>query len=539
MAGSDTVHSVPKEYYDFVSSDDSDKNATHRLTIIRNGQPRRTRQFIAITGFGPNHTLGVYNNNVDSVERALLERYFLCAVDGTYKRPPTICEDAYKTPLLAKFRAAVVASVRLTATVINKYQVRDCYTGAKWRIYDAALKSLLSRRLSPADSRLRPFTKFEKQCLRKACRIINPRTPRYNLVLGKYLKKNEKLYYKAINDAWGAHTDHTVIKGMDVVAVATCFRQKWGRFKRPVAIGLDASKFDMHVSVFALLYEHGFYNGVFISPELAKLLKQQLDNKGIAFCDDGIVKFRMPGTRCSGDLNTSLGNCIIMCSLIWELVQLLLIDAELANNGDDCVVIMEQENLEKFMRMVPGFFLSKGFRMTVEAPVYEFEKIEFCQSNPVFDGVNWRMMRNVVACMKKDAICLQSINNEKSLKKWLGAVGECGLSLVPGLPVVRNMYQSLLRSGTSASKRFKQHIFKNTGMMERMGSTKYEDRPPCAESRASFYRATGITPDLQLEYEKYYDSLNIDTKIKVTGALEVENAPIPCIALAPVIFYNE
>jgi len=33
-----------------------------------------------------------------------------------------------------------------------------------------------------------------------------------------------------------------------------------------------------------------------------------------------------------------------------------------------------------------------GFNMVVEEPVYELEKVVFCQSQPVFDGVSWTMV---------------------------------------------------------------------------------------------------------------------------------------------------
>jgi hypothetical protein len=51
----------------------------------------------------------------------------------------------------------------------------------------------------------------------------------------------------------------------------------------------------------------------------------------------------------------------------------------LANNGDDCVIIIEKRHLKK-LDDLPSWFLTMGFRMEVEKPVYEFEQIEFCQT---------------------------------------------------------------------------------------------------------------------------------------------------------------
>lgn len=538
MTGSDTKHTVPEEQIEaLLSTVDSSGKNSHHLSVHPNGQPAKKRTYHVVAGMGHNHKLGVFNNNIASVERALLERYFFCSVDGAFLPPLSVHPREYRTAELCEFRERVVRAVRPLATVLTLIQVRDCYTGAKWRLYNNAYRSLLRSAVNRGDATLRPFTKFEKQALLKACRIINPRSPRYNLALGKYLKKAEKVFFHAINEAWGSVTDHTVIKGMNVKQVASVFREKWVRFSNPVAVGLDATKFDMHVSVPALKYEHSFYNQVFESEELAELLSWQLDNRGTAYCQDGMVKFKMPGTRSSGDLNTSLGNCVIMCALIWSLCRELGIEAELANNGDDCVLIMEREDLERFQEAVVPWFERKGFRMAVEEPVDVFEKIEFCQSHPVWDGEGWTMVRNLFACLEKDPMCLIPIQNEKVWRKWLGAVGDCGRALVPGIPILSAFYQVFERSGTRATARFKQHIFKNTSMLERTGGLNQTDRPVSDKARASFYRAFGVTPDYQIAYEKYYANLSInsvDPKNRAEGVVEL--SPLPFIAWAPVIF---
>lgn len=498
----------------------------HDLVVKPNGQPAKQRSYHVLSRMGDNHELGVFNNSVYTVERALMERYFLCKVGNNFM-------PALKTPKrywgcaeLLEFRQSCVEYARQYATVLTLQQVVECYTGAKRRVYENALRSIQRKNIHRKDSHLRPFPKFEKQKLTAAPRIINPRSPRYNLVLGKYLKKGEKIYYRAINEAWGCHTDHTVIKGLNSQEVARVMRQKWDRFSNTVAIGLDATKFDMHVSVNALMYEHGFYNGVFKSKELASLLRWQLINRGKAYCPDGTVLFKMPGTRASGDINTSLGNCIIMCSLIWALCKGLGINAELANNGDDCVIFMESADLSTFMSRVSGFFTQFGFRMTIETPVYEFEEVEFCQSNPVKLGTGWHMVRNVRTCLRKDPMCLIPIQNDRVWRKWLGAVGECGIATVPGCPILQEFYQCFVRNGCGSSAAFKQHIFKNTGTIERMGTGKYS--AVTDESRASFYKAFGITPDYQIAVEDYFSKVVIGSVDNCQYRIgEVENSP-PC-----------
>lgn len=473
---------------------------------------------------GNNHELGVFNNGVTSVERAMVERYFLCKVGRQFEQPLAPGAGAYEHPSLREFQDEVVNLVTPEVAPISLREVVEQYSGSKRRVYEAALRSLYRKRLNRRDAHLRPFTKFEKQSLLKAPRIINPRSPRYNLVLGKYLKKAEKVYFKAINKLWGAKTAHTVIKGLNSFEAADVIRAKWQRFENPVGLGLDATKFDMHVSVAALIYEHAFYNRVFNSAELRQLLEWQLVNQGVAYCADGEVEFRMPGTRSSGDLNTSLGNCIIMCALIWGLCRELGIDAELANNGDDCVLIFEREHLDAVLAAVPGYFQNLGFRMTVEEPVDTLEEVEFCQSHPVKLAGGWCMVRNVRTCLQKDPMCLMPIPNEKAIRKWFWAVGMCGQSAVPGCPVLQEFYGAFKRSGCETSKRHVAHIFRNTGVIERMTGV---DAPVqiTNEARMSFFRAFGITPDYQIALEDYYSKFTIGALQDDRRSGLVENQP--------------
>lgn len=501
--------------------------ASHQLFVYRDGQPTKPRQYHVVSRMGSGHNLGVFNNSVSSVERALLERYFLCDVNGTFMRALPVRANAFDTPSLREFRNRVADLVRPEAPVLTLRQVVACYTGGKRKVYEAALESLYRYELERKDAYLRPFTKFEKQDLNKACRIINPRSPRYTLTLGKYLKKAEHLYFEAINELWGSYTTHTVLKGVDVVQAAGILRRKWDKFNDPVAIGLDAKKFDMHVSIPALQYEHSFYNKVFNSAELRKLLGWQLINKGKAYCPDGQVTFKMPGTRSSGDLNTSLGNCIIMCSLIWAMCKELRVNAELCNNGDDCVLIVDKGSEEVVMKAVASWFVRYGFRMEVEPPVYEFEHIEFCQSRPCWDGRSWRMVRNPRTCLKKDPMCLIPIANEKAFRKWMGAVGQCGMTLVPGIPVMREFYGAFKRHGLHASRRMVEHVFRTTSMMTNMGQLD-GDWEPTPESRASFAVMTGIGPDYQRALEHYFSTLVVDTTdFSAGGDGQVEVYPPP------------
>jgi hypothetical protein len=390
--------------------------------------------------------------------------------------------------------------------VMTSQQVVDTYRGSKRLLYQNALLSLEQDELTERDSHLSAFVKFEKQDVAKAPRVINPRSTRYNLRLGKYLKHAEHKFFAAINKAFGKHTPATVIKGLNADDSARVLRAKWDRFNDPIAIGLDASKFDMHVSVTALKYEHSFYTSLFPrSKELRKLLRWQLCNRGVARAIDGDVTFSMEGTRCSGDLNTSLGNCIIMCALVWEYARVRNVRVELANNGDDCVVFMERGDESKFVYELDRWFRSRGFSMTVEPTVDEFEYVEFCQTRPVQLSSGWRMVRNLSACLQKDPMCMLSVPNNNVYRKWMDAVGTCGGMLSTGVPVHSEFYKVFKNAGVVCTTGMIEQVYKNRSQLFMAKGLANGDVD--AVARVSYYYAFGVLPDEQVEMEDFFKKL--------------------------------
>lgn len=494
-----------------------------QLCVRRNGMPSKGRKFVVATGLGPDHNLGVYNNNTNTLERAFVERYFLCAEDGGFRPALSVSSHAFRTTPFRQFLHAVMDHMP-NLPRLSRQQVVDRYTGRKHTIYEQALLSLQRKSLCHKDSRLTSFVKFEKQDVSKAPRVINPRTPRYNLCLGRYLKHAEKPFFEAINMAFGGSTGATVIKGFNADKSAELLKSKWDRFRQPVAVGLDATKFDMHVSMEALQYEHSFYTSLFPgSKELKELLKMQLRNSGHAYMADGQVDFKMRGTRCSGDLNTSLGNCLLMCAMVHAYARIRGTTIELANNGDDCVVFLEKKDLRRFMNGLDTWFRGQGFAMVCETPVYEFEQVEFCQTRPVLLSCGWRMVRNHSAVLKKDPMCLIPIQSDAVYQKWLRAVGEGGLKLAQGCPVQQSFYDLFWRSGRECSDGMRAQVFDGTSMSTRVEGLR--QAVVTAESRVSYYYAFAVLPDEQLELERFYRDGSmgpIDHEGVVRDALVIE-----------------
>lgn len=488
-----------------------DKQCRGRLCVHKNGMSAKTRKFVVLKGFGPNHNLGVYNNNVDVVERAYIERYFLCKDGDSYRPALDVKKPAFLTREFTDFRK-LVSEKMPCLPVMTRPQCVAAYHGPKRQIYEKAMLSLEKEGLSARDAKLSGFGKFEKVDIGKAPRGINPRTSRYNLELARYLKHAEHHFFRAINYAWGRRTRATVIKGMNAELSAETLYEKWMLFVDPVAIGLDATKFDMHVSIRALLYEHSFYKALYPRDrKLVRLLRWQLRNQGVVYLADGTIKYEMEGTRSSGDINTSLGNCILMCAMVWAYAKSRGIDCELANNGDDCVVFMERTDAESFRSGLSEWFKARGFAMTVEDTVDEFEKVEFCQTHPVKLSTGWRMIRNLTAVMQKDPMCLLPIPNVDVLRKWMDAVGTGGGRLGAGVPVLQAFYGAMKRHGKACGKLIDE-VYRGQSQLQLGEGLKQAVIEPA--SRVSYYYAFGVTPDEQLALEDHYNRLEIKFDIE-------------------------
>lgn len=486
----------------------------------------RPRRAIHLCEAGSGVHFGVHDTSIETAFRGILERIFLVkGLDG-YVRCPKPVVGVFKR--LNNFTRKLVRNVPSTATWTYQ-QFVDSYTGRKHNVYDRAVDSLLTRGVRKSDSYMSTFVKAEKLNLSAkpdpTPRVIQPRSAVFNAAIGVFIKPMEAPIYHGIADIYG---EPTVFKGMNAYQQGKLMAKKWGRFASPVAVGIDASRFDQHVSRECLEWEHSVYRALNGDPEFAHYLSWQLVNRGFVRAHDGTIKYSVEGSRMSGDMNTALGNCLIMCALVWEYMHSLDItvdDFALANNGDDCVVIFEDYNLTKFMDKLEGYFLDYGFEMTVEAPVYELEGIEFCQCHPVYTPDGYIMVRNENVARSKDLITFKyaECSTRAGWDLLRRAISEGGLSLAGNIPVMNEFYAALgrgaenacvnLRNHRSSERKLRGNRYDSTYQSGVTGfdmlavgmSPKFET--PCDETRLSFWRAFGLSPDEQEALEQEYRNI--------------------------------
>jgi hypothetical protein len=130
------------------------------------------------------------------------------------------------------------------------------------------------------------------------------------------------------------------------------------------------------------------------------------------------------------------------------------------------------------------------------------------------------MVRKVLRAISKDCLSMVPLDTAGGCLKQLTAVGECGLALTSGIPVLQAYYNMFVRSGRGLRGKFNPRnlayglsagdgLVKNVVMVD-------------DESRYSFWLAFGVEPDMQVALEEYYDSVVIDPGVQdITGSLEL------------------
>lgn len=477
------------------------------------GLPRQRNVYYLIDAPTSNIYFSVHNNNLSNLLCGVCNRVALRS-DGTPPPEPSVDVDVS----LGGFRKLVdewrVKTPRLRWwRKTERSRIPYFYTGRKRRAYQAAVDSLFLQGLTSQDYIIKSFVKAEKLNMtdkeNPIPRIISPASTRYNVELGCYLKELEHELYRIVKKIFG---EYTVFKNLNALQAGRLIARKWSKFVDPVCIMLDCSRFDQHVRKALLEFEHSIYK-LFYQGDgyLDELLTAQLVSKCVATVKDGCVKYEMDGGRCSGHPNTALGNCLIMCALVWTYMFSLGFDNrvenvntmtryELGDNGDDAFIIVERCNVDRVIAGLPAFFLAHGFVLKVETPVDVLEKISFCQTSPVWTPDGYIMVRDPLNGLSKDNMSFDNMGTKVHWQQACRLIGECGLHLAGHIPMYTALYKRLVDAGGNV------HMGKIEpqvcGMWWLSRNIDYSQSWVVPQTRYSFWLAFGILPDHQIDYER-------------------------------------
>ncbi len=478
----------------------------------------RERVVYKVNGMVRDDAYGYHSNCMSNMLTGVIERILLVKKDGLFSRPFRPRRGLF-VGRLREFRKRLLRRIGRNFAPLDPLQFVALYSGRKRTIYEKARLSLLKLPLTIKDTVLSTFIKAEKVNFwlkpDAVCRLIQPRSPRYNLELGCYLRRIEHAVYHAVDGVFG---EVTVAKGLNVRQRGEVMLRKWRKFRKPVAVPVDASKFDQRISDIALEWEHSVYNWVYrYAPWLRRLLSWQLKNKGTARIGGDFIRYETLGCRMSGDMNTSLGNVLIMCAMIWSYFR-ERVKYELFNDGDDCVIIMETGDLP-VMEGFSKWFGEMGFDMKVEQPVFKLEHIEFCQCRPVLvANDDCVMVRNPFSALSKDLITLKPLDDPIFMKRWLATVGQGGLALCSGIPVMQEYYQRCIHLADGAKAiEDDPNMVGGLFYLGRGLVGNYAQVTDCA--RVSFAEAFNIPPSHQVVNEEEISRICL-------GVIGVQIAPI-------------
>ena len=146
-------------------------------------------------GFAPLCVYGVHNDSLNNLVRGVVERVLkVKGPDGKLRDAPAPLNGIF-AERLSDYRTRLLRRVPKT-TVIPFGEYHLSYTGRKQKMYKQAEESLLVRAVEKADAEVKTFVKAEKINFTAkgdpAPRVIQPRSPRYNASVGRYLKPFEK-----------------------------------------------------------------------------------------------------------------------------------------------------------------------------------------------------------------------------------------------------------------------------------------------------------------------------------------------------------
>jgi hypothetical protein len=448
-----------------------------------------------LAGLAYQQPLLIPRNSTVNLREAILRRVFYHKVEGPWELVPRPRASVYSELTLLTDRMLFDPVPPLTYDEF----LRRC-PSSKRTLYANVVEDLKVNPWIIKDSIIGPFTKVEKTLKEKFDpRVIQARPPRHHAEFGRYILALEHTVYREIDRLFPG--DHTIMKGRNAMKVAETFDSAWAEFEDPRAIMMDASRFDQHVSVAAMKWKHEVYRRCLrLDPTEAALFEQLVQCQYKTLGRTKELSYWVKGGLCSGDYDTSLTGCLIVCAIFYEILEGQF-KYRFIDNGDDCVVILESREVERFTKVLEETTRRFGFYYRVEAVVDKLEEIKFCQCHPVLNSAGQRIMtRDPRAVLTKDLVICKPGLGFVGEARIYRAIADGGLALYGDMPVLGKLYEGL-RSHYSKFKPAKGDSL-SYNMLQLAKGVKVKRRQPTAESRESFYHAFGLTPARQLEIEE-------------------------------------
>lgn len=350
-------------------------------------------------------------------------------------------------------RDAVVLGAKLQTSPVDYEQLISMFPSHKRKAYTRAYEDLKHRPLDiRRDGFVTGFIKAERVVcgpqdhmpemldpleVGKDPRMIQFRSMRFNLAFGRYTRPLERKLYQIRCPVAGTRI---IAKGLNPHRRGALLKRVWEFYKVPLALSMDLHRFDAHVHLRFLELLHDLYLAAIGSDEFERLLKAQLMNRGRTM---GGFKYKTMGGVMSGDMTTALGNCAIVV-LIYETLRRLLPAKlqrwTLVDDGDDHVIIGEQDVIKFLANILPSFWACLGHQLKVVGLVDRLPDVVFCQHRPMQVGGYTIMVPDI----KKTLSTTLSIPGRVTDPYlWLQQVAYCRAIVHAGVPVLGPLFARL------------------------------------------------------------------------------------------------
>jgi hypothetical protein len=400
--------------------------------------------------------------------------------------------------LLDFYTDQTIKFYRFTIDKISKEEVIARYSGLKRNRYIAACANLRENGWHKYNTHISSFVKIDKvpygKLFTKAPRLIQGRTPEYNLCFLQYVVPMEHTLYTHLT--YGSHSGlRCVAKGLNPQQRAELYSDKIRTFLDPVVISGDHKTFDAFITVQHLKAVHKKYR-IMCGRGIKRYCHAQLHNKCKTVNN---IRYNIKGTRMSGDADTGLGNTIISLDVAYAVLAHNGISKyDLLCDGDDFMIIVERGT-----KLTGDMF--KPFGFNTELTETECPDVEFCQCRLVDTGTRKVFVRNPERMLSNSRICRKSYKLHQ-YKEWINSVGLCEATLYGDIPIYNTYSWSLIsdRSGKIL----------DPDMLRRMEGMPIApiETPVTDEARVSFHRAWGVPPEIQLELESQLTCTHIFSK---------------------------
>jgi hypothetical protein len=375
--------------------------------------------------------------------------------------------------------------------------------------YKQAYHNICAKRIGAgsADATVKAFVKYEKIPTSKweagkPPRLIQFRSYEYlyhlkSRIVGYDIRLKENMEDIMFNEQ---PVSTIFTKLHDNYGIALALRRNWEHFVDPVAVCLDAGKFDGHYKSDNMEAEHSYWDKVLIKDRRTNaILAQQLETKGYSAMG---VKFEAGCNRGSGEYTTSDGNGnsnYAMLSCYCKASGLLPSEYRISVNGDDSVIFIERKNQKKLLPL--SWFTNFNMEMEMDRAVDNFEQISYCQCSPLrvmHEGkLVWYMVKTPLRAMSR--CCYAPTQNLSCVDRYLASVGLCELACNRGIPVLQSFAVAILQLSGYARPLGAFDRFAALSSGNELGT-----QPIAEETRRDFESAFGISIIEQLDYEKCF-----------------------------------